>query len=91
MKKLVFTAFALVAFSGVAMAENNINNPKKVDIDLINEIKVEIVFGNCEDVQNSAFNECRSNGCSYRDSYYFGARAWGDCMLEESAGMVSAE
>ena len=84
MKKLVFTALAVVTFSGVAIAENNINNPKKIDIDSINDVKVEFVFGNCEDEQSSATAECLSNGCSYWEAYYFGARVWGDCMAEQT-------
>ena len=80
MKKLVFTALAMVAFSGAAMAKENVVTQEVFNVN--KEIDSKEIFGNCEDAQSSAFNECRSNGCSYWDSYYFGAKAWGDCMAE---------
>lgn len=82
MKKLVFTALAVVAFSGAAMAKENVVIQEVFEFN--EEVATKEVFGNCEDAQSSAFNEYRSNGCSYWDSYYFGARAWGDCMAEQS-------
>jgi len=81
MKKMIFTALAVVVFSGAAMA--NTLEVKEVSC-LDQNLKNQEVLGDCEDAQDAAFKECRSNGCSYWDSYYFGARAWGDCMAELS-------
>jgi hypothetical protein len=81
MKKLLFTALAVVAFSVASMA--NTVEVKEVPY-IENNLENQAILGDCEDAQTAAFNECRSNGCSYWDSYYFGARAWGDCMAELS-------
>jgi len=77
MKKLMFTAIAFVAFSSVSMANT-------IEVKEVSFLENQAILGDCEDAQTAAFNECRSNGCSYWDSYYFGARAWGDCMAELS-------
>jgi hypothetical protein len=32
--------------------------------------------------QDAAVAECLANGCSEREAFYFGAKAWGECMKE---------
>jgi hypothetical protein len=73
MKKLLFTVFAIVGFSTITVANNHLE-AEKLQVEII-------VVGNpCMQDQEAAFDECMSNGCSYYESYFFGAAAWGRCM-----------
>ncbi|MHC0444059.1 hypothetical protein ACWA1F_01530 [Flavobacterium sp. 3-218] len=71
MKKLLFTVFAVVGFGTVASANNL--EVKKLQVKTI-------IFYNCMQDQEAAFDECMSNGCGYWTSYFYGAGAWGSCM-----------
>ena len=79
MKKLVFTALAVVAFSGAAMAKTG--EVKEIEI---KDFKIEnnVTADPCKDEQDAAVAECLANGCSGREAFYFGAKAWGECMKE---------
>lgn len=85
-KTLLSLGFVLIGT--FVFANTNVN---EVSVELVvtesnhyEKIEKKIILGACEDAQAAAFRECMSNGCSYWDSYYFGARAWGDCMAELS-------
>lgn len=80
MKKLVFTALAVLAFSAVAMANDCVQKNE------INDLKIEniVIDDPCKDEKDAAVNECLSNGCSEKEAFYFGAVAWGNCMKELS-------
>lgn len=74
MKKLLFTVFAVVGFSAVSVA----NNQVKVKILQVEEA---YVLGDpCANDQLMAYNECLSNGCSSTEAEWFSYGAWGDCM-----------
>lgn len=80
MKKLLFTALAVVAFSGVAMAKDNIEQNKVKNL----EIENSVISDPCKDEQDAAVEECLANGCSESEAFYFGATVWGNCMKELS-------
>ncbi|KAF2339827.1 hypothetical protein [Flavobacterium tistrianum] len=71
MKKFLFTVFAVVGFSAICVANNQLD---------VKKIQVKIVFADCRQDQEAAFDDCMSNGCGYYESYFFGAAAWGRCM-----------
>lgn len=80
MKKLLFTALLVVAFSGNALANDCVQK---------NEIKVlkienNVIADPCKDEQDAAVAECLANGCNEKEAFYFGAVAWGNCMKELS-------
>ena len=79
MKKLLFTALAVVVFSGVAMAKTG-----EVKDNEIKDLKIEnnVIADPCKDEQDAAVTECLANGCSKDEAFYFGAIAWGNCMKE---------
>lgn len=81
MKKLVFTALAVVAFSGVAMAKTG-----EVKENEIKDYKIEknVIADPCKDEQDAAVAQCLANGFTKDDAFYFGAIAWGNCMKELS-------
>ena len=85
MKKLLFTALAVVVFNGVAMAKTG-----EVKDNEIKDLKIEnnVIADPCKDEQDAAVSECLANGCSKDEAFYFGAIAWGNCMNE--AGIKAA-
>jgi hypothetical protein len=83
MKKMIFTAVAVLAFSGIASAKTSAASEVEsfLLINAVNTLRYEEDESDtCKDEQRSAEEECLANGCSKWDAYYFGAKAWGDCM-----------
>lgn len=73
MKKLLFTVFAVVGFSTISVANDQVDAKSLED--------VLVVVDPCKQDQEAAFDECMANDCGgYWTSYFFGAGAWGDCM-----------
>ena len=82
MKKLVFTAIAVIAFSGVSKAENlaNENLAKESDEKLANE---EILLStDCDLAKFVAYNDARAAGLSVEDARSASYSVYFTCMGE---------
>ncbi|MGL2987423.1 hypothetical protein ACSVH5_07500 [Flavobacterium sp. RSSA_27] len=80
MKKMIFTAMAVLAFSAVSVA----NTIEVKEAGEIVSMEVVVLEDPCKDDQDAAVAECKANGCSDSEAFWFGLKAWGDCMKELS-------
>lgn len=70
MKKLLLTAIAVVGFSTISLANNQVES----------QITTTILYNDCDLRQEIAEDLALSNGNDAWEAYFYGAAEWGRCM-----------
>ena len=77
MKKVFFTAIAIIAFSSLSLA-NTISDENEV---VNNQIKVVLLKQNCKDVFASTLSSCASSGIDADTAWSIADAAYGFCVF----------
>ncbi len=82
MKKIIFSALALIAFSGVCMANTIDVKEDNIQIKKANEL----VTPSCDQERKETYNEAVSAGYSHYQAYFQAAAVYMECMRTVGIG-----
>ena len=78
MKKVLFTVFAIIAFSNASFAKKQ-TRVKELDNSKV-KTAIVLLFSSCNERQQIAIDLCKENGCGDAEAFFYGAGEWGRCM-----------
>ena len=83
MKKLMFTAIALVAFSGVSMANTIADEEVKKDNEVKKEVVIQMKADPCQNVCHLAYDLAISEGASHATADAYGDLVYANCIASQ--------